>query len=116
MLLSELVALEAHLGGFFARKAGQANDLVGIARLGVCLPRTVTRFAALILRAIVFDQGRLPMRSFVVTRSHLLVAGLAGLGAHVLRAVDRMLLRVETGRAGFAALCLRLPCLVRLAL
>ena len=98
VFLSELVAIQAPLGRLLAGQAAQPDDLVGISGFGVGLSRPVAGLASLILRPRVLGQRRLPVRAFVVTGAHFLVAGLAGLRADILRGIHRRLLRLDHRR------------------
>ena len=88
MLFAKLVATQATLGRLFTGQAGEADDLGRICRLGMFFARTMTSLASLPLRALVLGYGRLPVRTSVKTLTRVFMAGLAGIGPHVLRRID----------------------------
>src|SRR6266581_9629875 len=89
VLFPEFVTFQAAFGGFFPRELLGIQDLGDIARLGVLFPWPVTRFASLPFRPLVFVEQGFPVRASLETLPHVLVAGLAGVRADVLRGIGR---------------------------
>jgi len=87
VFLPKLVASHAALQRFFSGERAWADDLIGIGRLRVGLSWPMASLASLPLRPLVFGWRGLPMRPLDVFGRNLLVAGLAGLGAYILRGI-----------------------------
>src|SRR5690349_6228427 len=87
VLLAEFVAAQATLGRFLPPQGVQADNLGWIAGLGVLFARAVTSFAALPFLSSMFRKRRLPVRTLVIPFRYILMAGLAGFGADILRCV-----------------------------
>jgi len=91
VLFSELMALQTLLARFLPGEFFEADDLAYISGLGVLFSGTVAGFAALPLHAMMLVEQRLPMGSAIVGLANVLMAGLAGIGANVLRRICRVI-------------------------
>ena len=88
MLFAKFVATQTTLGSLFTRQAREADDLRRICGLGMFFTRTMTSLAALPLGALVLGESCFPVRTSVKALTRVLMAGLAGIGPHVLRRID----------------------------
>src|SRR5262249_5945357 len=91
VLLPELMAAQAAFGGLFARQPGKADDLVGFRGPSRGLAGPVAGLASLPLRSLMFRERGFPVWALVITGCHLLMTRFAGLRAHVLRRIDRLI-------------------------